>query len=66
MTLIPTSSTGRDKFDPAHDVYHYTDNPLKSIFAPKNVAVIGATEKEGSVGRTIHHAPMPLIRKSAA
>lgn len=53
MTPIPTSSTGRDKFDPAHDVYHYTDNPLKSIFAPKNVAVIGATEKEGSVGRTI-------------
>lgn len=53
MTIIPTSSTGRDKFDPAHDVYHYADSPLKSIFAPKNVAVIGATEKEGSVGRTI-------------
>ncbi len=53
MNPIPTSSTGRDSFDPAHDVYHYTDNPLTSIFAPKNVAVIGATEKEGSVGRTI-------------
>jgi acetyltransferase len=53
MHQIPTSSTGRTSFDPAHDVYHYTDNPLKSIFAPKNVAVIGATEKEGSVGRTI-------------
>ncbi len=53
MNPIPTSSTGRTSFDPAHDVYHYTDNPLKSIFAPKNVAVIGATEKEGSVGRTI-------------
>lgn len=53
MTIIPTSSTRRDKFDPAHDVYHYADSPLKSIFAPKNVAVIGATEKEGSVGRTI-------------
>jgi len=53
MNTIPTSSTGRTSFDPAHDVYHYTDNPLKSIFAPKNVAVIGATEKEGSVGRTI-------------
>jgi len=53
MTSIPTSSTGRDRFDPAHDVYHYADNPLNSIFAPKNVAVIGATEKEGSVGRTI-------------
>jgi acetyltransferase len=41
------------RLDPAHDVYQYTANPLKSIFAPKNVAVIGATEKEGSVGRTI-------------
>lgn len=39
--------------DPAHDVYLYTTNPLQSLFSPKNVAVIGATEKEGSVGRTI-------------
>ena len=45
--------TAWSKFDPSHDVYQYTANPLKSIFAPKNVAVIGATEKEGSVGRTI-------------
>ena len=44
---------GQARFDPAHNVYHYTANPLKSIFAPSNVAVIGATEKEGSVGRTI-------------
>src|SRR5574339_441976 len=26
---------------------------LNAIFAPKNVAVVGATEKAGSVGRTI-------------
>ena len=39
--------------DPAQDIYQYTASPLKNIFAPKNVAVIGATEKEGSVGRTI-------------
>lgn len=39
--------------DPAHDVYLYTTNPLRGLFSPKNVAVIGATEKEGSVGRTI-------------
>ena len=26
---------------------------LDSIFSPQSVAVIGATEKEGSVGRTI-------------
>jgi acetyltransferase len=41
------------QFDPSNDVYHYTTSPLKSIFSPLNVAVIGATEKEGSVGRTI-------------
>ena len=49
----PTPPTTWSKFDPSHDVYQYTANPLKSIFAPRNVAVIGATEKEGSVGRTI-------------
>jgi hypothetical protein len=54
--MIPTSTPTHEewsRFDPSHDVYQYTTNPLKSIFAPKNVAVIGATEKEGSVGRTI-------------
>ncbi|MFH2102731.1 MAG: bifunctional acetate--CoA ligase family protein/GNAT family N-acetyltransferase [Chloroflexota bacterium] len=40
-------------FDPAHDVYRYTPRALQAIFAPRNVAVIGATEKMGSVGRTI-------------
>ncbi len=39
--------------DPAHDLYRYEARPLDAIFAPKNVAVIGATEKQGSVGRTI-------------
>lgn len=40
-------------FDPAHDVYRYSPRALQAIFAPRNVAVIGATEKAGSVGRTI-------------
>lgn len=39
--------------DPAHDVLRYESQPLDAIFNPKTVAVIGATEKEGSVGRTI-------------
>lgn len=39
--------------DPAHDVLRYESQPLDIIFSPKTVAVIGATEKEGSVGRTI-------------
>jgi acetyltransferase len=37
----------------AHDVLRYETNPLDAIFNPKSVAVIGATEREGSVGRTI-------------
>ena len=41
------------KLGSAHDVYRYEKNPLNVIFAPKSVAVIGASEREGSVGRTI-------------
>lgn len=52
MTL-PSINRPKNLFDPAHDVYQYTQSALEAIFAPKNVAVIGATEKEGSVGRTI-------------
>ena len=37
----------------AHDVLRYETNPLDVNFNPKSVAVIGATEREGSVGRTI-------------
>ncbi len=40
-------------FDPAHDVLHYERQALDSVFAPQNVAVIGATETAGTVGRTI-------------
>jgi acetyltransferase len=39
--------------DPVHDVLGYERQPLDAIFAPRNVAVIGATEKVGSVGRTV-------------
>ena len=40
-------------FDPSHDVYRYEPRALDAIFAPKNVAVIGATETPGTVGRTV-------------
>ena len=40
-------------FEPSHDIYHYEPRALDAIFAPKTVAVIGATENPGSVGRTI-------------
>ncbi len=41
------------KQDPAHDILRYQPHPLDAVFSPKNVAVIGATERIGSVGRTI-------------
>ncbi len=40
-------------FDPAHDVLHYGRHALDTFFAPKSVAVVGATETSGTVGRTI-------------
>ncbi|KGF73671.1 acetyl CoA synthetase subunit alpha [Neosynechococcus sphagnicola sy1] len=39
--------------DPAHNILRYDRQPLTPFFAPKTVAVIGATEKPGSVGRTV-------------
>ncbi len=39
--------------DPAHDVLGYEGGTLDAIFRPETVAVIGATERPGSVGRTI-------------
>ncbi|MEG4091628.1 bifunctional acetate--CoA ligase family protein/GNAT family N-acetyltransferase [Microcoleus sp. Pol12B4] len=39
--------------DPAHDIWKEQRHPLDRIFRPRSVAVIGATEREGSVGRTL-------------
>ncbi len=36
-----------------HDVLRTEEKPLDAIFAPRSVAVIGATEKAGTVGRAI-------------
>jgi acetyltransferase len=39
--------------DPAHDVLGYEKRSLDAIFRPQSVAVIGATDSAGSVGRTV-------------
>ena len=39
--------------EPGSDVYRSGRKPLDAIFSPRSVAVIGATEKAGSVGRTV-------------
>lgn len=47
------SDTNLPQFDPIHDVLSYGRNPLDTFFSPRNVALIGATETHGSVGRTL-------------
>src|SRR5262245_62152488 len=39
--------------EPAHDIFRHSSQPLDVFFAPKTVAVVGASEQAGSVGRTI-------------
>ena len=39
--------------DPSYDVVAYPRQPLDAIFNPENIAVIGASEEPGSVGRTL-------------
>src|SRR5579871_2262186 len=39
--------------DRSQDVYRLTSHPLNAFFKPRAVAVIGATEKPGSVGRAV-------------
>src|SRR6476469_2979169 len=42
-----------DAHAPAHDILKYERRPLDAIFEPKSLAVIGATERANSVGRTL-------------
>ncbi|WP_035988563.1 bifunctional acetate--CoA ligase family protein/GNAT family N-acetyltransferase [Leptolyngbya sp. KIOST-1] len=39
--------------DPVMDVWKTGSHPLDPIFSPRSVAVVGATERPGSVGRTV-------------
>ncbi len=42
-----------DNFDPSMNILHRRSLQLDHIFSPQAVAVVGATETEGSVGRTV-------------
>ena len=50
---VTTSARSLDHLESAHDILRTRRHPLNHIFAPKVVAVIGATESKGSVGRTV-------------
>jgi acetyltransferase len=49
----PPSSETPIIIDPAHDLVSIRRSPLAPIFTPKSVAVIGASERAGSVGCTV-------------
>ncbi len=48
------SSSPQSGIEAAHDILHQTRRrPLDCILGPKTIAVVGATERKGSVGRTV-------------
>ncbi len=49
----PMKPSAKQTIEGAHDIYRQTHHPLDVFFAPESVAVIGATEAAGSVGRTL-------------
>jgi acetyltransferase len=53
MSTVSKPSSSKIKADPSSDVYRAESNPLDPIFAPRSVAVIGASERAGSVGRSV-------------
>ena len=55
MTATKPGKSGkyRPAHDKAHDVLRAEGHPLDAIFAPHSVALIGATDRPGSVGRAV-------------
>ena len=51
--LKPTKPGTTPAVEPAHDILRGLKPSLDAFFEPKSVAVIGATETPGSVGRTL-------------
>ncbi|MEO1208928.1 MAG: bifunctional acetate--CoA ligase family protein/GNAT family N-acetyltransferase [Cyanobacteria bacterium J06638_20] len=43
----------KPSLDPAYDILRSEEQPLSAIFNPRAVAVVGATDRPGSVGRTL-------------
>ena len=49
----PVNKIGKSVQDRAHDVLRSEGHPLDAIFTPHNVAVVGATDRVGSIGRAV-------------
>jgi acetyltransferase len=53
MSVVGKNLSKVGKADPSHDVLRSVGHPLDAIFQPQSVAVIGASERQGSVGRSV-------------
>jgi acetyltransferase len=53
MTIAVQPAKPSSNADPSSDVYRSESHPLDPLFAPRSVAVVGATERLGSVGRSV-------------
>ncbi len=53
MSAAKPTSSSIMKADPSSDVYRSESHPLDPFFLPHSVAVIGASERAGSVGRSV-------------
>jgi acetyltransferase len=53
VSKVGKSKPGVATTDRAHDVWRAEGHPLDAIFAPRSVAVIGATDRPSSVGRAV-------------
>jgi acetyltransferase len=53
MSPIGKNQAGKLQRDPAHDVLRANLHPLDPIFKPNSVALVGATDRAGSVGRNV-------------
>src|SRR5450755_4105883 len=53
MTTAVQNKKPFAKADPSSDVYRSESHPLDPLFLPRSVAVIGASERAGSVGRSV-------------
>jgi acetyltransferase len=50
---VPTDRSHDPVHDPSYDILRVERQPLEALFQPRSVAVIGASERPGSVGRTL-------------
>src|SRR5512142_1604067 len=53
MTVSSPQGASTKSAEPVADALSVLRRPLDHIFTPQSVAVVGATEKAGSVGRTV-------------